>query len=81
MRIARFNNDIDVVAAGGFQTILNNGYLGIAESLSGIENGRDKLQQSIAAFKEQAAREKEQADDANFGIEQLEYVAAKFLTK
>jgi tetratricopeptide (TPR) repeat protein len=68
-----------VSAAGDFLVILNGGYLGIARWLSGDEAGKTLYQEAISAFQEQIKQYPEKKDDAQFGIDQLEYVQGKFI--
>jgi hypothetical protein len=73
------NRSSEITASGDFSPIVSYGYLGIAETLAGQSSGKEKLTKALAVFKEQAEQEPALADDANFGISQLEYVSKKFL--
>jgi tetratricopeptide (TPR) repeat protein len=69
----------DVSPEGDFGVILNAGYLGLAEWAAGDEDGRTRYDAAIAAFREGAANYPDKKDDFLFGIDQLEWVKAKFV--
>jgi hypothetical protein len=62
-----------------FHVLLGNGYLGLAEAMSGTEWGLPRYEQSIAAFTQQVQTHPDRREDAEFGIAQLQYVRSKFL--
>jgi hypothetical protein len=65
---------------GDFSVILYYGYAGIARHLLGDESGTRQYEQACAAFTEtlRNPKDKEGAEDAQFGIDQLRWVEAKF---
>ena len=65
---------------GDFGVILYYGYAGIARHLLGDETGTRQLEQACAAFTEtiKAPKDKEAAEDASFGMDQLRWVEQKF---
>jgi tetratricopeptide (TPR) repeat protein len=63
----------------GFDILLGHGYLGIAEALTGNDEGRDRYQRAIDAFKSQVEQYPDRREDAEFGLEQLQNVHSKFL--
>jgi hypothetical protein len=67
----------DIDAGGSFSPLLNAGYLGLARRLNG-EPGDELYDQALTAFRTQLADEKKK-DDAQFGIDQLEAVAQRYL--
>jgi hypothetical protein len=70
-----------VKPGGDFAVILYYGYAGIARHLLGDETGTHQLEAACAAFKGtlQSGAEKEAAEDAQFGLEQLQWVERKFI--
>ena len=67
----------DLVPEAGFGVILGHGYLGLAEAASGSESGSARYQKALDAF--EGMKEIEgQADDAQFGIDQLRKVEQKY---
>lgn len=69
----------DISAEGDFVVILCAGYIGLAEWTAGDEAGKTRYEEAIAAFKAQVDNYPEKKDDAQFGIDQLEWVKAKFI--
>lgn len=69
----------EVSAESTFLVILNSGYLGIAQWLFGDESGRERYEAACNAFHGQMERFEQKKDDAQFGLEQLQYVKEKFL--
>lgn len=66
-------------ATGGFMPLINAGYLGIAARLAGDTGEEAKLLElAVAGFTAQLDDE-ERKDDAQFGIDQLEVVASRYL--
>jgi hypothetical protein len=65
---------------GDFGVILYYGYAGIARHLLGDESGSRQFEQACAAFTEtlQSPKDKEAAEDAQFGLDQLRWVEKKF---
>jgi hypothetical protein len=62
---------------GGFAPTLSTGYLGLARSLAGDDKGDALYRQAIGGFRSQLEDEARK-DDAQFGIEQLETVKARY---
>ncbi|MDP2361171.1 MAG: hypothetical protein Q8O14_10515 [bacterium] len=62
-----------------YMLLLNEGYLGLAETAAGIGTGRERLERALAAFIAQAAKRPEEAEDAAFGMDQLRWVAKRIL--
>jgi tetratricopeptide (TPR) repeat protein len=62
-----------------FVVILGAGYVGLAEWTLGEESGKTRYEEAIAAFKAQVDDYPDKKDDAQFGIDQLEWVRAKFV--
>ncbi len=77
---AEAGKETTVSPAADFQVLLNSGYLGIAEVAAGIDGGAARYGQAIAAFGTQAADDPsaETREDAAFGLQQLQKVAAMF---
>jgi len=69
----------EVSAEGDFVVILGAGYVGLAEWAAGDEAGKTRYEEAVAAFKAQVDNYPEKKDDAQFGIDQLEWVKAKFI--
>jgi hypothetical protein len=65
---------------GDFGVILYYGYAGIARHLLGDEAGTRQLEQACAAFTEtlKSPKDREAAEDAAFGLDQLRWVERKF---
>ncbi len=65
---------------GNFGVILYYGYAGIARHMLGDESGTRQFDQSCSAFAETAMKpkDKEAAEDAKFGLDQLRWVERKF---
>jgi hypothetical protein len=65
---------------GDFGVILYYGYAGISRHLLGDESGTRQLEQASAAFTQtlEKPRDKEAAEDAQFGLDQLRWVEGKF---
>ncbi len=66
----------EVEAGGNFMVNLNSGYLGIARAAAGDDTGRELFERACGAFEQTTA---DGAEDAKFGLEQLRFVAGKFL--
>jgi hypothetical protein len=63
----------------GFSVILAHGYLAIAEIVCGDEGADEHYQAALDCFKQQqAGDDAEKAEDAAFGITQLEYVWKRY---
>ncbi|HUT97583.1 MAG TPA: hypothetical protein VM054_00740 [bacterium] len=69
----------DCVPGGEFTVILNNGYLGLALWIQKDPMGPVLYYRALGAFRGTAADFPEMADDAQFGIEQLEKVRGIFI--
>lgn len=67
-----------VAPDGDWQVILNSGYRGLARALAGDADGQADYRAALAAFRGQADEQPELADDAQFGIAQLEQSARVF---
>jgi len=69
-----------VKANGAFGVILYYGYAGIARHKLGDESGARQFEQACAAFAEtmKNPKDKEMAEDARFGLDQLRWVERKF---
>jgi len=67
-----------VSAEGTYSVVVGAGYLGLARLLAGDEAGQVQYDEAIAAFTAQLEIE-DKKDDAQFGIDQLEVVKAKYL--
>jgi hypothetical protein len=65
---------------GDFGVILYYGYAGIARHLLGDDSGLRQFEQACIAFGEtlKSPRDKEAAEDAEFGLDQLRWVERKF---
>lgn len=68
----------DVSQDGDFGVILEAGYIGIAEMAGGIEGGKERYDEAIAAYRAQVDNVPDKKDDAQFGIDQLEKVKDKY---
>ncbi len=66
-----------VEANGDFIVILNGGYAGIAQAAAGVAEGRERYEAACRAFAE--TDQAELKGDAQFGLDQLQVVGAKFL--
>jgi len=66
---------------GDFGVILYYGYAGIARHLLGDDSGLRQFEQACAAFAEtlKNPRDKDVAEDAQFGLDQLRWVERKFV--
>jgi tetratricopeptide (TPR) repeat protein len=66
---------------GSFGVILYYGYAGIARHLLGDGTGTRQFEQACAAFAEtlRSPKDKETAEDAEFGMDQLRWVERKFI--
>jgi len=62
-----------------FDTILDSGYLGIAEALMGKPEGRERYIEACRIFRTQAEQFEDKKEDATFGLEQLETVEKRYL--
>lgn len=73
--------DSYVKANGNFGVILYYGYAGIARHLLGDETGTRQLEAACAAFTAtlKSPNDKETAEDATFGLDQLRWVERKFI--
>ena len=69
---------VETSAETSFSMILGAGYLGLARWVAGDGEGQELYEQAIAAFKAQC-EDRSKADDAQFGIDQLEVVKAKYV--
>jgi tetratricopeptide (TPR) repeat protein len=69
----------EVSPEAGFGLILAEGYAGLAEWVRGDEAGKGRYETAITAFREGAEKYPEKKDDFQFGIDQLEWVKAKFV--
>jgi len=69
----------DCVPGGDFSVILNSGYMGLALWVQRDPMGSVLYYQALGAFRGTAADFPEMADDALFGVEQLEKVRGAFI--
>jgi hypothetical protein len=70
----------EVKAASDFGVVLYAGYLGIARWMLEIPDGRAQYEEACLAFEETVAKfDGEMHEDANFGVEQLRWVAKKLV--
>ncbi|UCE28134.1 MAG: hypothetical protein JSW52_05140 [Candidatus Coatesbacteria bacterium] len=69
----------EISPEGNFVVILGAGYVGLAEWALGDEAGKTRYEDAIAAFEAQVNNYPEKKDDAQFGIDQLEWVKGKFI--
>lgn len=70
----------DVSPEGDLIVILCAGYIGLAEWVGGDETaGKTHYGKALAAFRGQAENYPDKKDGAQFGIDQLEWVRAKFI--
>ncbi len=68
-----------ITPEGDFVVILNSGYLGIAQWLEGSKAGKARYEEACSAFQGQIDNYEDKKDDAQFGLEQLQYVKDKFI--
>ena len=68
---------MELAPEAGFGVILGHGYLGLAEAAAGDASGMERYRKAIEAF-EGMKQIEGQADDAQFGIDQLETVKGKY---
>lgn len=61
-----------------WQVVLNSGYRGLAQALAGDSEGAERYRAALAAFSAMAEEHLELADEARFGIAQLEKTAHVF---
>ncbi len=81
VRAARSEDQsVELTPAAGFLLLLSAGYLGIAETLAGREGGKTRLKQALDALGDQAANQPDRAEDARFGLDQLNVVVGRFLS-
>ncbi len=76
---AASGNPTDATPEADFSILLGHGYLGIAESLAGGDEGSRRYDRAIETFTTQAERFPDRREDAEFGIAQLRCVHSKFL--
>lgn len=69
----------NVSAEGDFLVILGAGYVGLAEWAAGDKAGKNRYDEAVAAFRAQVDDYPDKKDDAQFGIDQLDWVRAKFI--
>jgi hypothetical protein len=69
----------ETAAEADFGVILADGYVGLAEWVSGDENGKGRFESALAAFREGAEKYEDKKDDFQFGTDQLEWVKEKFI--
>jgi len=71
------NETIELVPQAGFGVILGHGYLGLAEAATGDSAGMERYLNALKAF-EGMKKIEGQADDAQFGIDQLKTVEERY---
>jgi hypothetical protein len=69
----------EVSAEAGFGLILADGYVGLAEWVKGDEEGKDRFENALTAFRAGAEKYANKKGDFQFGIDQLEWVKKKFI--
>lgn len=70
----------DLSPEAGFSILLGQGNLGLVEALLGLPGGRERFERALAVFKEQqSGDDKEKAEDAEWGVAQLEVLYNKRL--
>jgi tetratricopeptide (TPR) repeat protein len=70
---------MEVSPDGDFVVLLGAGYVGLAEWALGDVGGKTRYEEAVAAFRSQVDDYPDKKDDAQFGIDQLEWVRAKFV--
>lgn len=77
-QVARDNGLADAVGSGAdFGVNLAAGYLGLARHIAGMSGGTELYQAALAAFEAQL-EDPEHAEDAKFGIQQLQTVEHRY---
>jgi hypothetical protein len=63
-----------------FAVLLGRGYLGLAQTMRGDADGRERYEAALAAFRKQLEDE-ERKNDAQFAIDQLETVRTRYTSE
>lgn len=77
IQAVREQGDERAAAAEHFGVALGEGYLGIAEHIARVEGGRARYEAAVAAF-EEMAKDKEKAEDAKMGLDQIRTVWSRY---